>query len=96
MIHHSSNGRFAIRDGQWKLVMPHAKSRVELYDLSTDPSEKKDLAKAHPEIVQRLTASITHIVLLGRSTSGSKQSNDTPLWADVGWIKGEPKPKNKK
>jgi arylsulfatase A len=96
MIHHASSGRFAIRDGQWKLVMPHARSRVELYDLSTDPSEKKDLAKAHPEIVQRLTASITRVVLLGRSTSGPKQSNDTPLWADVGWIKGEPKPKNKK
>ena len=91
MIHHSSQGRFAIRDGQWKLVMPHARSRAELYDLSTDPSERKDLAKAHPEIVKRLTGSITRIVLSGRSTPGSKQSNDTPLWPDVGWIKASSK-----
>ena len=93
MIHHSSNGRFAIRDGQWKLVMPHAKSRVELYDLSTDPSEKKDLAKAHPEIVNRLTESITRVVLLGRSTPGPKQSNDTPAWPDLAWMKSASKPK---
>ena len=91
MIHHSSSGRFAIRDGQWKLVMPHARSRSELYDLSSDPSERKDLAKAHPEIVRRLTESITRIVLLGRSTSGPQQSNDTPLWPDVGWIKASSK-----
>ena len=88
MVHHASSGRFAIRDGQWKLVMPHARNRAELYDLSTDPSETKDLAKAHPEIVQRLTESMTRIVITGRSTSGPRQSNDTPLWSDVGWIKG--------
>ena len=93
MIHHASNGRFAIRDGQWKLVMPHAKSRVELYDLSTDPSEKKDITKAHPEIVQRLTESITRVVLLGRSTPGPKQSNDTPAWPDLAWMKSASKPK---
>ena len=96
MIHHASNGRFAIRDGQWKLVMPHAKSRVELYDLSTDPSEKKDMAKAHPEIVKLLTESITRIVLLGRSTPGPKQANDTPAWPDLTWMQSASKPKKKK
>ena len=96
MIHHASSGRFAIRDGQWKLVMPHAKSRVELYDLSTDPSEKKDLAKVHPEIVNRLTESITRVVLLGRSTPGPKQSNDTPAWPDLTWMQPASKPKKKK
>ena len=93
MIHHSSKGRFAIRDGKWKLVMPHVKQRAELYDLAADPSEKKDLAKDHPEIVQRLTGRITSIVRKGRSTEGPDQSNDTPLWSDVGWIKDDSKPK---
>ncbi|MFP6901552.1 MAG: arylsulfatase, partial [Opitutales bacterium] len=91
MIHHSSQGRFAIRDGKWKLVMPHAKKRAELYDLFVDPSEEKDLAKAHPEVVEGLTERITAIVRQGRSTEGSKQPNDTPPWSDLGWMKGVPK-----
>jgi len=53
----------AIRDGKWKLVTKSlskgAKDKAstvwELYDLSADVTETKDLAMQHPELVQRLS-----------------------------------------
>jgi arylsulfatase A len=51
-------GQIAIRDGKWKAVRQAIKSKKpgawELYDLSIDPGESKDLAAAHREIVERL------------------------------------------
>jgi len=38
-----------IRRGDWKLVKKG--SRSELYDLSKDPGERKDLSRSHPELV---------------------------------------------
>jgi arylsulfatase A len=96
MIHHASSGRFAIRDGKWKLVMPHARNQAELYDLREDPSEKKDLAKAQPQLVKRLTQHISTIVRNGRSTEGLAQANDTPAWPDLAWMQSASKLKKKK
>jgi arylsulfatase A-like enzyme len=53
--------RAAVREGDWKLVWKTLlPSRVELFDLSRDPSEKNNLAAEHPEKVavlqQRLEA----------------------------------------
>jgi N-acetylgalactosamine-6-sulfatase len=47
--------RLAVRDGDWKLVMTYDAKRVELYNFGDDRAEVKDVAKAHPEIVERLT-----------------------------------------
>ena len=55
VIHHTSAGMFAIRDGKWKLVSYFNKP-WELYDLDVDRSERNDLAANHPEIVSRLDA----------------------------------------
>jgi arylsulfatase A-like enzyme len=44
---------FAARVGDHKLVEPEA-GRLELYDLSRDAGESRDLASAQPELVQRL------------------------------------------
>jgi arylsulfatase A len=96
MIHHASNGRFAIRDGKWKLVMQHARNQAELYDLHEDSSEKKNLSKAQSQVVKRLTQRITTIVRNGRSTEGSAQANDTPPWPDLAWMQSASKPKKKK
>ena len=41
-----------IRRGDWKLVKKG--SRSELYDLSKDPGERKDLSRNHPELVKEL------------------------------------------
>ena len=42
-------GNRAIRVGDWKLVAAGDKSPWELYDLSVDRCESKDLAKQHPD-----------------------------------------------
>lgn len=48
----------AARSRQWKLVQPVPPGpnppRFELFDLTSDPYETKDLAGAHPDIVTRL------------------------------------------
>ena len=47
--------RLAMRDGDWKLVLPDQGERAELYNIPADRAESKDVAKEHPEIVARLT-----------------------------------------
>jgi arylsulfatase A-like enzyme len=43
----------AIRDGDWKLVMPDS-ALPQLFDLSTDPGEQNDLLMQHPETAKAL------------------------------------------
>ncbi len=46
--------KWAVRDGDWKLVIPGAKNAPELYDLAEDPGEAHDLADTQPEKVEEL------------------------------------------
>ena len=47
--------RGAVRRGPWKLVWKATlPSRIELFDLSRDPSETTNLADAHPQVVSEL------------------------------------------
>ena len=89
IIHHSSQGRFAIREGKWKLVMPGTRKsmKAQLYDLEKDPGETNDLAGRHPDTVASMTARITKILVNGRSSPGNPVKNDTPLWNDLVWMK---------
>ena len=60
-----------MRDGDWKLLLnPRDTSkkgelgpddRVYLVNLSEDLGEAKNVAKQHPEVVERLQAKITEI-----------------------------------
>ncbi|MFG0265689.1 MAG: arylsulfatase [Rhodopirellula sp. JB055] len=87
LINHGVRGEFAITAGHWKWIAPNRfKDRGELYDLASDPSETKDVSSDHPQIVRRLQAALTKIVLNGRSTPGDPQSNDTGYWDDLRWI----------
>jgi arylsulfatase A-like enzyme len=49
---------FAIHDGEWKLIhhtiRPAGKPEFELFDALRDPLDQKDLASAHPDVVERL------------------------------------------
>ncbi len=92
MVHHSINGNFAIRKGDWKLIMcshsggwsnPKPESEeaktlppIQLYNLKNDISETKNMYEKHPEIVKELTALLTEYVKNGRSTKGKSQTND--------------------
>lgn len=44
----------AIRDADWKLLMNPDGARLALYDLATDPGERREISENHPQIVQRL------------------------------------------
>ncbi len=95
IVHHSINGSFSIRQGPWKLELcgdsggwsapkPGTKEAqglppVQLYDLSSDIGEKKNLQAEHPEIVERLTKLLEKYVADGRSTPGAAQRNTTPV-----------------
>jgi len=48
-------GNRAVRDGDWKLVARH-KQPWQLFDLSSDRSETRDLASEEPERLQAMTA----------------------------------------
>ncbi len=95
VVHHSINGSFAVRAGNWKLVLApgsggwsapkpgtaaeKALPPIQLYDLSDDIGEKNNVQAAHPEVVARLTALLEKYVAGGRSTPGAMQPNTTPV-----------------
>lgn len=49
---------------------------VQLFDLSNDPNEDRNLATAHPDRVERMVALLQAQIDNGRSTPGPKLSND--------------------
>ena len=79
VIHHSSAGMFAIRDGRWKLVAGNGSGGRErprgepfgrpyqLFDLQTDPSEKRNVFGQHPAVARRLEQELERIRSRGRS-----------------------------
>ncbi len=92
-VHHSIDGSFAIRRGEWKLLLvphsggwsaptPNNKKALEglppmqLYNLSSDPSEKENLYEQYPDIVEELRSMLVGYIVQGRSTPGQAQSND--------------------
>ena len=91
-VHHSINGKFAIRQGRWKLALcsgsggwteptdtrasAQGQPAVQLYDLAADPAERVNLQAKHPGTVKQLTALLKRYVEQGRSTAGPRQPND--------------------
>jgi len=45
----------AVRMGDWKLIKT-PKGKIELYNVTEDPGETRDVAAAHPDIVKRIKA----------------------------------------
>lgn len=48
-----------LRMGKWKAYRRGLKDKAELYDLSTDPGEKADVASQHPDIVKKMEEILT-------------------------------------
>lgn len=83
-VHHSVNGSFAIRQGEWKLILcpgsggwsapkpgsPEEKElpAFQLYNLETDPGETANLLVQHPDIVSELVSLMEQYLRDGRST----------------------------
>ncbi len=91
VIHHSSSGHFAYRQGRWKLILargsggwsspkekdvPPGTPIAQLYDLATDSSENTNLYLDKPEVAERLLRQLQDDVLSGRSTKGPASKND--------------------
>jgi arylsulfatase A-like enzyme len=94
-VHHSIEGKFAIRQGPWKLALcpgsggwmspkdvaatKQGLPAVQLYNLTSDPVETKNVQAEHPEIVTRLTKLLEKYVADGRSTPGKALKNDATV-----------------
>jgi arylsulfatase A-like enzyme len=50
------NGWTAIRQGTWRAVKRPKTGAWELYELAADPSESRNVAADHPQVLARLTA----------------------------------------
>ena len=88
-VHHSISGDFAIRKGDWKLILSKAKSGswemtknntpsklVQLYNLKNDIGELNNLEDSHPEKIKELVTLLSKAMRNGRTTSGPKQANE--------------------
>ena len=94
-VHHSINGSFAIRQGDWKLVFcpgsggwsdprPQAARaqhlpNIQLFNLKEDIGETTNVAAEHPEQVEKLTKLMKTYIESGRSTPGAFLSNDVEV-----------------
>ncbi len=81
-VHHSVSGMFAIRKGDWKLIVGRgsggfSKPRIikpkpgeptgQLYNLAEDLGETKNVYQEHPEVVEELTGLLEGWKKSGRS-----------------------------
>jgi len=64
VVNHDYRGGFAVRKGKWKLV-PGKPAR--LFDLEADPKEGRNVAAAHPEIVEEMSKTLADYKAMGRS-----------------------------
>jgi arylsulfatase A-like enzyme len=48
--------QWAVRDGKWSAVQERNNAPMRLYNLETDPGQKRDLAKKHPNQLARMKA----------------------------------------
>jgi len=95
IVSQSINGSFAIRDGQWKLLLcsgsggwsfpkPGADDTTgmpeyQLFDLATDPGEKTNLVAEHPDRVAKMKAMMEEAISRGRTTTGTELKNDVEV-----------------
>ncbi len=103
-VHHSIDGSFSLRKGDWKFVFcptsggwgypsKNQAKKLELlpfqlYNLSEDPAETKNLYGKYLEVEKELISEMKAIILNGRSTEGLPQENDGGnSWDQLEWMK---------
>jgi arylsulfatase A len=101
-VMHSSDGRFAIRKGDWKLILwpgsggwayPATEEDMkglpefQLYNLKEDPGETTNVVSEYPRRVRELKSLLEKYIVEGRSTPGKRQKNDGPeRWEELSWM----------
>jgi len=100
-VHHSVEGCFSIRKGDWKLEMcagsgglsePTCANSgglppVQLYNLKDDVGERSNLCAQYPQVERELRDILTACIKNGRSTCGSPQENaPADPWPGLEWI----------
>lgn len=104
-VHHSINGSFSLRMGDWKLEMcpgsggwsdpkpgeePEGSPQIQLYNMADDVRERVNVWDENPEIVTKLKTVLTRYVKDGRSTPGAPQPNTGPVfWKQLHWMMEE-------
>jgi len=92
IVHHSINGSFAYRKGDWKAIFcpgsggwsaPRPNSdgiedlpQIQLYNLKTDSAEENNLQAENENLVEQYRSELAKIITNGRSTPGEPQKND--------------------
>lgn len=92
MVHHSINGSFAYRKGDYKAIFcpgsggwstpkPNSEEakglpQFQLYNLKSDIGEENNLQAVQPELLEQYRNDLSKIVSDGRSTKGTIQNND--------------------
>ena len=95
-VHHSSQGRWAIRRGSWKLLLhpgsggnacdcPENDDPLQLYDLAADPFETRNIYAEHPDVVGELRELCLRVITRGRSTPGPDVANDGAPGEETHW-----------
>ena len=104
VIHHSISGHFGFRTNQWKLALAKGSGgwsspkeeqvnadapKAQLYDMTIDVGEQRNLYREKPEIADKLLQQLTAYVYDGRSTDGPVSPNDVgpemiKLWKSEG------------
>jgi len=96
VLHPTGQGKLELCPGSggWSDPKPGSKEErglpdVQLYDLTADISERRNLQAEQPDVTARLTALLQNYVDNGRSTPGTPQKNDR----NVTIAPPKPKPK---
>ena len=95
VVHHSIQGRFAIRQGPWKLefcpgsggwgkpgdadAQKNGLPPLQLYNLKEDIAETRNVQAENHELTQNLKKLLDDHIARGRSTPGPAQANDVQV-----------------
>jgi arylsulfatase A-like enzyme len=86
-------GAYAVRSGEYKLVVPATNQAAELYNLSKDISECKNLANEKPEVVRELEQKHADWSqqMMSPGSPGTTENNDPrPIDTDAEGLKCTP------
>ena len=111
IVSHSIGGRFAIRQGKWKMELCPGSGGwtaptdavaskkglppIQLYNMQDNVAEKNNVHDQNPEVIAHLTKLLEKYVADGRSTPGAPQKNDAEVNIWKNQVKAK-KPRRKK